>query len=220
MGRTLRTNSSGGGASSAATAGLTLDDIENTFFTRRKLQEIVFDSGGSNLAEFPNLDTEQYESFHLRCQRLKISTNNSFLYFGAMQDASRITAQSWTNQGRSGTSFENSNTSGEMYTNNMNNQFDDAYNDGSFKVIEFNFHVPHPSSDAPLNRSMSGDYVMHIGLEGGYHQRSGEGRFHSKFNSGNVCNGVYLKLPSGNFHSDNNADTIFTLYGTKRRNSN
>ena len=219
MGRTLRINSSGGGAVSA-TAGLTLDDIENAFFSRRKLQEIVFDSSGSNLAEFPNLDTEQYESFHLRCQRLQLTHNNSFLYFGAMQDTSRITSQSWSNNGRGGTSFANTNTSGEMYTNNQYNQFDDAYSDGSFKVIEFNFHVPHPSSDAPLNRSISGDYIIHIGIEGGYQQRSGEGRFHSKFNSGNICNGFFLRSPNGNFHSSNNADTIFTLYGTKRRNSN
>jgi len=219
MGRTLRTNTSGGGASASASAGLTLDDIENTFLTRRKLQQISYDSGGDTLAEFPNLDTEQYESFHLRCQRLKFSSNTTYLFFGAMENESRVTSQSWSNFGKYGNSADSTNTSGEMYTNAQQNQFDDAHQDGSFKVIEFNFHVPPPTSQAAHSRSISGDYSIIHGYEGGYQDRSGYGRFYSKLNSA-VCNGFYLRSPAGSFHSANDADTIFTLYGTKRRKSN
>ena len=68
MGRTLRTNSSGGGASSAA-AGLTLDDISTAFDAPRLLKTVDVTSALASL-EFPNLDTTTYEHFRLHIDHM------------------------------------------------------------------------------------------------------------------------------------------------------
>ena len=218
MGRTIRTNTSGGGAS-ATTAGLTLDDIENAFFTRRKLQEIKVDSSGTDVIEFTNLDTDKYESFQVRCQRLHMSQQVGYLFFGCMNGSSRVTTQSWSQIGFQGNTAFTSNTSGEMYTAGSNDTFSEADNSGSYKILEFNFYVPDPNSDDSTKRGVTGDFFNYYGLEGGYQTNStSRCRWFTKLTS-DTCNGFYLRTPSGTFSAADGADSFYTIYGTKRRKS-
>ena len=218
MGRTIRTNTSGGGAS-ATTAGLTLDDIENAFFTRRKLQEIKVDGSGTDVIEFTNLDTDKYESFQVRCQRLHTSQQVNYLFFGCMNGSSRVTAQSWSQIGFRGNTAFSGNSSGEMYTTGQNNTFSEAHNSGSYKILEFNFYVPHPNSDDDIKKGVTGDFFNYHGLQGGYQGNdTSRCRWFTKLTS-DTCNGFYLRTPSGTFSEDDGADSFYTIYGTKRRKS-
>ena len=218
MGRTIRLNTSGGGASST-TSGISLDDVENAFFTRRKLQEIKLDSTGLNAIEFPNLDTETYDTFHIRCSRVHTQYNTAYIFYGGMEGTSRITQQSWSASGFYGSTFFNNNSSGESYTFGQNTTLDDADESDSFKVFEFNLYFPDPSSANAIPNSIVGDYTFWHAMSGGYQGRSGWGNWRMTANS-ETPNGFYLRNSNGNFTEDDTSPSIYTIYGTKRRKSN
>ena len=220
MGRVVRLNSASGGASSSAAAGLTLDDVENAFFARRKLQEISVDGTGLDAIEFSELDTEQYDQFHIRCSRVHTSNNQNFVYYGGMEGSNRLTSQSWSAAGHRGGSFFSNNTSGEMYTFGQNNALDDAYDTNTFKVFEFNLYFPDPNASNSIPSMMVGDYTFYHGQSGGYQARSGWANWRTQLQSGAVPNGFYFRPSGGNWTSDDGHPSIYTIYGTKRRTPN
>ena len=220
MGRSLRLNSSSGGAASSGSSGITLDEVEDAFFTRRKLQEIAVDTAGLSAIEFTDLDTQQYDHFHIRCSRVHTSSNVTYLKYGGMEGASRLTSQSWSASGYYGTTFFSNNTSGEMYTFGSNNTFDDSYQPSSFKVIEFNLYFPDPNSGSTIPSVLVGDCTVWQADQGGYQNRSGYANWRTKIGSGALPNGFYFRPNTGNFSEDDSSPSIYTIYGTKRRKPN
>lgn len=219
MGRNLRLNSSSGGSSSSGSSGITLDEIEDAFFSRRKLQEIAVAGNSFDAIEFTDLDTEQYDQFHIRCSRVHFSTSVSYLHYGGMEGSTRLTSQSWSASGYYGTSFFSNNTSGEMYTFGSNNTFNDSYEPNSFKVMEFNLYFPDPAASNQIPNMISGDYTVWHAMTGGYQGYSGWANWRTTINSA-VPNGFYLKPNTGNFTEDDSSPSIYTIYGTKRRKPN
>lgn len=217
MGRVVRLNSASGGASSSGAAGVTLDDIEDTFFTRRKLQEISLDSSGLDAIEFKDLDTEQYDQFHIRCSRVHTANNVNFVYYGGMEGSTRLTGQNWSASGYYGTQFFSNNTSGEMYTFGQNNTLDDASDTNTFKVFEFNLYFPDPNASSSIPNMIVGDYRFYHGQSGGYQSRSGWANWRTLLQNSAVPNGFYFRPSGGNWTSDDSHPSIYTIYGTKRR---
>jgi hypothetical protein len=220
MGRSLRLNSSSGGASASSSSGITLDDVEDAFFSRRKLQEVALDASGVDAIEFKDLDTEQYDHFHIRCSRVHTQNNSNFVYFGCMNGTTRITAQNWSTSGYWGTSFFANNTSGEAYTFSQNNTLDDAEAVNSFKVFEFNLYFPDPNASNSIPSMVVGDYTFWHGQSGGYQTRSGYANWRTQLQNSAVPNGFYFRPSNGNWTQDDDHPSIYTIYGTKRRKPN
>lgn len=215
MARVVRLNSSSGG-SAAAAASLSLEDVEAAFSLQRHIETISVVSGApKSTIEFKNLDTKTYEHFKIVGSRVKLSANNSFLYFGGMVGDSRTTTQEYSMSGTYGQSFFSTNSGGgEMQTSNGNNIMTDIDGQNSYGIIEWNIYFPHPDQDATVSRKFFGNF--HKGpCEYGDPNQSGYTNFLS-FPAA-VQDGFYFRPNSGSFEQDQGMDSLFSIYGTNRR---
>ena len=213
MARVIRLNSSSGGAATAAS--ISLADVEEAFSLPKHIETISVVSGASQSAiEFKNLDTRTYEHFKIVCSRVKTSANNSYLWFGGMVGSTRTTTQSWSSIGKYGSTQWTTNTTAEMRTFAANSSTSDLDAQNSYGMIEWNIYFPHPDQDATVSRKFLGNFYKWT-ADIGEQNQSGYFQFISEPSA--VQDGFYFRPATGNFEQDQGMDSLFSIYGTKRR---
>jgi len=213
MARVVRLNSLSGGA--VSTASLSLEDVEAAFSLQRHIETISVVSGaGKSAIEFKNLDTKTYGHFKILGARVKLSANNDYMWFGGMVGDTRTTAQSWTTQGVYGSQEFTSNRTSEMRTSDGNNMMTDLDDSSSYGTIEWNIYFPHPDQDSTSSKTFQGNFYKGLA---NYGMPSQTGYSHFVATPNAAQDGFYFRPNSGTFEQGEGMDSLFSIYGTKRR---
>ena len=214
MGRTLRTNSSSGGASTSA--GLTLDDISTAFDAPRLLKTVDVLSPLASL-EFTNLDTTTYEHFRLHIDHMG-GQNANWMQAGPMSGAAQHnpnyrTAAYW----RALTNGDNQQGTGVYYPYASSDMMGGAASTSSNIRMVWDFYWPDPSVGVSSNNATIAGSVWRTPSYSYGHKS-----FFEMFEWRNSAHrdGFWL-APQTGFNKHGNGNGAYpmrcTLFGNKRR---
>jgi hypothetical protein len=225
MGRTLRTNSSSGGAPSSSAEGLTLDDISTAFDAPRLLQtkDITTSQGTpSDPIKFTSLDTTTYSHFRLRIDHMGGNNDAMWITMGPMYGSTQANPSHWS-QGywRSGNSGTSAESSGRHY---LANSYDLMYGQSyewSALFMNIDFYWCDPSTPATaVNHTVCGS--VEKGITYNYPQRALIEHWEWRGNTNHSAHpdGIWIAAQNGfNKHQSGSGayPMRMTLYGNKRR---
>jgi len=223
MGRTLRTNTAGGGTSSSS-AGLTLDDISTAFDAPRliKTTDITSPTGSpSDPIKFTNLDTTKYGHFRLRIDHLGGQYDSNWITAGPMhgtsqQDTTNYVQCYWNTNQATGTSNQGS---GQYRVAGGRDLLNGVTNSWSSVWMTWDFFWCDPS--LPIsndNQTISGQIAKGVTYSNG--DRGNMEHFEWRGNQSSFPDGFWIAAQQ-NFskpYSNNSPYPMkLSLYGNKRR---
>jgi len=223
MGRTLRTNSSGGASSSSAAAGLTLDDISTAFDAPRLIKTIDITSPTgtpSDPIKFTNLDTAKYAHFRLRIDHIGGQYDANWITAGPMYGATQHNPSNYA-QGywRATSTGSNNQGSGQYYLANAYDLMYGVTNSWSSMWMTWDFYWCDPSvAISNDNQTISGHIAK--GCTYQYADRGYTEHFEWRGSQNSFPDGFWIAAQQGfsKPYSNNSPYPMkLSLYGNERR---